>query len=122
MPWYETALVLDPHLEEEGISTKVQQYVDLLTSNGAEDMQMDRRGMRKLAYDIKGKDGDWRTQADYTFILYEAPPSIVRTVEDQLRLDEDVLRFLTIRHDTLPPSDEEESSDDSDNPIADEEE
>ena len=121
MPWYETALVLDPHLEEEGISTKVQQYVDLLTSNGAEDMQMDRRGMRKLAYDIKGKDGEWRTQADYTFILYEAPPSIVRTVEEQLRLDEDVLRFLTVRHETLPPSNEE-SSDDSDNPIADEEE
>ena len=60
MPWYETALVLDPQLEEEGLNERVQRYVDMLTENGAQDLRVDRRGVRKLAYDIKGKDNEWR--------------------------------------------------------------
>ncbi len=104
MPWYETALVLDPLLEEEGLNERVQRYVDMLTENGAQDLRVDRRGVRKLAYNIKGKDNEWRTQADYTFVLYDAPTSVVKPVEEQLRLDEEVLRFLTVRHDALPPN------------------
>ena len=104
MPWYETTLVLDPLLEEEGLNERVQRYVDMLTENGAQDLRVDRRGVRKLAYNIKGKDNEWRTQADYTFVLYDAPTSVVKPVEEQLRLDEEVLRFLTVRHDALPPN------------------
>jgi len=104
MPYYETALVLDPHLEEEGTAQRIQRYVDLLTEKGARDLREDRRGMRKLAYNIKGKDGEWRTQADYTFLLYTAPPECISEVEAELRLDEDVLRYMTIRHDKELPA------------------
>ena len=102
--YYETALVIDPRLEEEGISKRVQLYTDLLKENGAFELRFDRRGMRKLAYDIKGKDGDWRTQGHYTFIMYQAPPEAIAPVESRLRLDEDLLRYMTIRHDKLPPT------------------
>ena len=114
MPMYETALVLDPALEEEGLNERVQRYVDLLTEQGAQDIQQDRRGIRKLAYDIKGKDGEWRSQADYTFFVYDAPPSLVRPVEDLLRLDEDVLRYLTVRYEEAPVVEEEPREEKSD--------
>ena len=108
MPMYETALVLDPALEEEGLNERVQRYVDLLTEHGAQEINQDRRGTRKLAYTIKGKDGEWRTQADYTYFVYDAPPAAVRPVEDQLRLDEDVLRYMTVRYEAEPVPEVEE--------------
>ncbi len=125
MSWYETALVLDPRLEEDGINKRVQRYTDVLTENGATDLRIDRRGMRKLAYNIKGKDGEWRTQADYTFVLYQAPPTTSKEVERQLRLDEDVLRYLTVRYEKLPPTekphDDESDTDDADGSVGEEE-
>jgi len=103
MHYYELALVLDPQLEEEALTKRVQRYVDLLTQRGATDIRLDRRGLRKLAYNIKGKDGAWRTQADYSFIVYQGPGTIVAPVEADLRLDEDVIRYMTVRYDQVPP-------------------
>ncbi len=104
MPLYETTLVIDSLLEETAITEKVQKYVELVTKAGAVDLQLDRRGVRKLAYDIKGKDGQWRTQADYTFLFYEAPGTAVSILEKQLLLDEDMLRTMTVRYDRMPPA------------------
>jgi small subunit ribosomal protein S6 len=104
MPLYETTLVIDSLLEESALTARVQKYVDLVTQAGAVDLQVDRRGIRKLAYNIKGKDGQWRTQADYSFVFYEAPGTAVNTLETQLRLDEDILRTMTVRYDRMPPA------------------
>lgn len=104
MPLYETTLVIDSLLEEKAIAEKVQKYVDLVTQAGAVDMQVDKRGVRKLAYDIKGKDGQLRTQADYTFLFYEAPGTAIKVLETQLLLDEDLLRTMTVRYDRMPPA------------------
>jgi len=103
MTYYETTLVVDSILEESATKEKIQHYVDLFVEHGAEILQVDHRGVRKLAYDIKGKDGTWRSQADYTFIYYNAPGSAVAPVEALMKLDEDVLRFMTVRPRYEPP-------------------
>ena len=97
MTLYETTLVIDSQLDENAIEEKVKSYIDLLVQNGAEIAAVDRRKVRKMAYDIKGKDGSWRSQADYTFILYRAPGTAVAPVEGLMKLDEDVLRYMTIK-------------------------
>ncbi len=102
--YYETTFLIDPQLEEPEISKRLQLYVDILKEAGAFEFRVDRRGTRKLAYDIKGKEGDWRTQGDYAFVMYQGPGTCIEAVEARLRLDEDVLRFMTIRHDKLPPT------------------
>ena len=107
MPLYETTLVIDSTLEESVVAEKVQKTVELLTASGATDIRPDRRGVRRLAYDIKGKDGQMRPQADYTFLFYRAPGSAVGTLEAQLRLDEDVLRYMTVRYDYEPSAAQE---------------
>jgi len=111
MPLYETTVVIDSTLEESAITEKLQRFVELLTQAGATEMKQNRKGVRKLAYTIKGKDGQWRVQADYTFIFYEAPGSAVKAIESQLRIDEDVLRYMTVRYDHEPPSYQELDSD-----------
>ncbi len=97
MAYYETTLVVDTVLEESAIKEKVQHYVTELIGHGAKILEVDHRGVRKLAYDIKGKDGTWRNQADYTFIHYDAPGNAITPVEALLKLDEDILRFMTVR-------------------------
>ena len=97
MTLYETTVVVDSQLEDDAVRGKVDHYVNLLVEQGAEIVNLDRRGVRKLAYDIKGKDGAWRNQADYTFILFEAPGTAISPIEALLRLDEDILRFMTVR-------------------------
>lgn len=104
MPLYETTVVINSTLEESVIDERIQKIADLLTQSGAKDIRPDRRGVRRLAYSIRGKDGQWRTQADYTFLFYEAPGTAVRTLESQLRIDEDVLRYMTVRYDHEPPA------------------
>jgi small subunit ribosomal protein S6 len=110
---YELSLVIDSQLEEKAISELRSRYIVLLEENGATIINIDHRGIRKLAYDIQGKDRAWRNQADYTFIQFEAPPTVVVPVEELLRLDEDVLRFMTIRPRHTPmamPSPEEQQA------------
>ena len=97
MTYYETTLVVDSMLDEPALKAKVQHYLDEFVDHGAEILHLDHRGVRKLAYDIKGKDGAWRSQADYTFIHYIAPGTAVSPVEALMKLDEDVLRFMTVR-------------------------
>jgi small subunit ribosomal protein S6 len=110
---YELSLVIDSQLEEKAISELRARYIALLEENGATIINIDHRGIRKLAYDIQGKDRAWRNQADYTFIQFEAPPTVVVPVEELLRLDEDVLRYMTIRPRHTPmamPSPEEQQA------------
>ena len=104
MPLYETTVVIDSTLEESLVNEKVQGIVNLLTEAGACDIRQDRRGARRLAYEIKGKDGQMRAQADYTFLFYEAPGGAVKELETHLRLDEDILRFMTVRYEHIPPA------------------
>lgn len=111
VPLYEATVVIDSTLEESVIEQKIKKITDLLTESGAKDIRPERRGVRKLAYSIKGKDGQKRTQADYTFFLFDAPGTAVRAVESQLRIDEDVLRYMTIRYDRLPVTPEGQAAD-----------
>ena len=114
MTLYETTLVIDSQLDENATEEKIKHYIDLLVQNGAEIAAVDRRKVRKMAYDIKGKDGTWRSQADYTFILYHAPGDAVAPVEALMKLDEDVLRFMTVKPRVEPDVSTYGTSSDSD--------
>jgi ribosomal protein S6 len=63
-----------------------------LTALGAEVAKLDNWGKRRLAYDI-------RKQREGTYAVFEvnAEPSMVKEFERQLRLNENVLRFLSTR-------------------------
>ncbi|MCB9496172.1 MAG: 30S ribosomal protein S6 [Fibrobacteria bacterium] len=99
---YETVVLVDANQEDAAIEASVQKFQDMLAGNG-EIVRVDRWGKRKIAYEIDGK-----SHADYTVYYYHlANGKFVTEFERQLRLDESIIRFLTVVDNPigLPPLD-----------------
>jgi small subunit ribosomal protein S6 len=94
---YETGLIFDPTLEEAGFDEQIKKVTDIIESNSGKIENIDRWGIRKLAYLIKKK-----SQGFYTFIYYNSPPEVPQLLEKMLRINENCLRFMTIVPDYLP--------------------
>jgi small subunit ribosomal protein S6 len=91
MQQYETVIILTPLLSVETAKEVVAKFSKILTDNGAEIIQEDNWGLRKLAYPIEKK-----TTGYYHLTEYKAPGEVINKLEIELRRDERVMRFLTI--------------------------
>ncbi len=92
MKHYELLFVVKPTLTEEEVQGRLEFFKDVLTKNGAEIKIVDEMGVRKLAYEIE------KAERGYYFVIYFiAPPAAMEEVLRNLRLDENVLRFLNIK-------------------------
>ncbi len=94
MNQYETVFILNPVLSDEQIKEAVKKYEDFLTSNGAEIVNKEDWGLRKLAYSIEGKKSGF-----YQLMEYKVDGQHIDPLETMFRRDERVMRFLTIRLD-----------------------
>ncbi|MBE6338665.1 MAG: 30S ribosomal protein S6 [Lentimicrobiaceae bacterium] len=94
MNQYETVFILTPVLSDEQMKEAVKKFEDILTNNGAEIVFEDFWGMRKLAYPIQKKSSGF-----YQLIEFKAEGNVIETVETELKRDERVLRFLTVKLD-----------------------
>ena len=88
---YEIVFVVRPDLADEDRSTKVEQIHSLITENGGELGKVEDWGKRVLAYEIRHN-----TEGYYGLAEFRLPPSSVRTVEDRLNIDEEILRYQII--------------------------
>jgi small subunit ribosomal protein S6 len=91
MQQYEIVIVLTPLLSDETAKEAIAKYSKVLTDGGAEIVQEDNWGLRKLAYPIQKK-----TTGYYHLTEFKAPGELINKLEVELRRDERVLRFLTI--------------------------
>jgi len=108
---YEMTIVVDSQIQEDGLAETVKRYEDLITSNDAKIFNVDRWGMRKLAYDINKQQ-----QGNYTLFQFEADPKIIHDLDRACRLDEAVLRHLIISSpEGFEPEPEEPEADDDQN-------
>ena len=103
---YETMYILRPDLGEEQVEQAVTKYQNLLRDQGAEEIQIQNRGKRRLAYEIKKhRDGI------YIQLNYSAPATAIAPFERAMRLSEEVIRYLTIKQEIeeeKPPKEEKE--------------
>ncbi|QIR39255.1 30S ribosomal protein S6 [Tolypothrix sp. PCC 7910] len=91
---YETMFILRPDLGDEQVEQAITKYQNLLKEHGAEDIQIQNRGKRRLAYEIqKQRDGI------YIQFNYTGPGTAIAPVERAMRLSEEVIRYLTIKQD-----------------------
>lgn len=91
MQQYETVVVLTPLLSEESAKEVIAKFVKIIKDNGAEIVQEDNWGLKKLAYPIQKK-----TTGYYHLTEFRAPGDLINKLEIEYRRDERVLRFLTI--------------------------
>ena len=72
----------------------VAKFKKLLTDNGAEILNEEAWGLKKMAYAIQKKSTGF-----YCLIEFKAEPTIVNTLEIGYRRDEKVIRFMTVKLD-----------------------
>lgn len=91
---YEMMLVLDPEMSKEHIDVFLTKIKQLLSDRGAEVLKVEEWGVNTLAYEIKKK------KKGYYILLYlRGNSALVAEIEKNLRLMEEVLRYLTVKRD-----------------------
>ncbi len=93
---YETVFILTPVLSEDQIKETVDKFRKFITDNEGEIVYEESWGIRKLAYPIQHK-----TTGYYHLFEFKAAPELIENFEIQLRRDERVIRFLTVKLDKL---------------------
>ncbi|MBW2618640.1 MAG: 30S ribosomal protein S6 [Deltaproteobacteria bacterium] len=93
MRHYETLFIVNPDLSEEDHAQTVERYQDILTSQGATPLLLtDDWGRRRLAYEINGF-----SKGNYVLFEHTASSEVITEMERNMRLDDKVLRFLTVK-------------------------
>ncbi len=91
---YETVFILTPVLSDAQMKEAVDKFKDLLVGEGAEIVNEENWGLRKLAYPIQKKSTGF-----YQLLEFKANPAVIAKLEVNFRRDERVIRFLTFRQD-----------------------
>src|SRR6056297_1539635 len=91
---YETVFILTPVLSEAQMKEAVQKFKDLLKDHNAELVHEEHWGLKKLAYPIQKKSTGF-----YHLFEYKADGDIIESLETEMKRDERMLRFLTVKLD-----------------------
>jgi len=91
---YESVFILTPVLSDSQMKDTADKFVKLLKDNGAEIVNQESWGLKKLAYTIQHKNTGF-----YHLVEFAAEPSLINTLEIEYKRDEKVLRFLTTKLD-----------------------
>ena len=94
MNQYETVFILTPVLSDDQMKETVAKFKKLLTDNGAEILNEETWGLKKLAYAIQKKSTGF-----YCLLEFKGEPTIVKTLATGFRRDEKVIRYQTVRLD-----------------------
>ena len=92
---YENLVIVKPTLTAEEIQASVKAIEEIITSNGGEIKATNAMGMRKLAYPIEKNERGY-----YHVIYYTIAPSAISEIERRFRINEELLRFVTIKYNT----------------------
>ncbi|WP_018126878.1 30S ribosomal protein S6 [Balneola vulgaris] len=92
--YYEFTYIINPVLDEDKFAAVVDRVNKLIESNGGEIEEVDEWGLRKLAYEIDKKGTGY-----YVNMYFSAPVEAIAPIERNLRIDDDVLRYLTLKYD-----------------------
>ena len=91
---YETVFILTPVLSDAQMKEAVEKFKGILTAEGAEIVNEENWGMRKLAYPIEKKSTGF-----YVLIEFNAEPTVIEQLEVNFRRDERVIRYITVKLD-----------------------
>ena len=89
MKQYELVIVISPEIDQENTDKIVDNISELIKSNEGTIEDLDRWGIRKLAYPI-----DKFREGNYISSLVNIDPSKINAIEGNIRGNEDVIRHL----------------------------
>ena len=94
MNQYETVFILTPVLSDVQVKEAVEKFKGILVAEGAEIINEENWGMKKLAYQIEKKSTGF-----YQLLEFKAEPTVIDKLELNFRRDERVIRYITVKLD-----------------------
>jgi small subunit ribosomal protein S6 len=87
---YEILIIIDSRPSDEEAAALLTQLGEQIKTLGAEVSKVENWGKRRLSYEIRKQ-----REGTYAVVEVSAEPSTIKEFERQLRLNENVLRFLS---------------------------
>ena len=97
MAYYESIYIVRPDITADQVEQMVARFGGLIETNGGKVLSSELWGRRDLAYPVKKT-----SKGFYIFQVLEGTGPMVRGVESQLRISEDVLKFIHVKVDNPP--------------------
>jgi small subunit ribosomal protein S6 len=96
MPLYEHVFLARQDLAQAQVDALAENATKILTDNGGKVVKTENWGLKSLAYKIAKN-----RKAHFVMLDVDAPPPALAELERQTNINEDVIRFMTIRVDAL---------------------
>ncbi|MGH9389846.1 MAG: 30S ribosomal protein S6, partial [Vicinamibacteria bacterium] len=94
MERYETIVIASPLVTDEDMNQVISNLEHVIADGGGNVIRVDRWGKRRMAYRIKKFE-----EGHYALIFYEASGDLIREVERRIRIDDRLIRFMTVHVD-----------------------
>jgi small subunit ribosomal protein S6 len=96
MPLYESVVIARQDIATTQVDTLADELTNIITEGGGKITKRELWGLRSLTYRIKKN-----RKGHYVFFNIDAPPAAINEYERRMRINEDVLRYLTVRVEAL---------------------
>lgn len=93
MEIYESLFIIRPSLSDEETSALIDKMKGVAEKTGAQFMKAENLGKKKLAYEVRRE-----RKGTYAHFYFKAPNNTVGELERAYRLEDNVIKFLTIHH------------------------
>ena len=98
MSLYESTFIIRHDMSTQQVEQMAEAFTDIIKNNGGEVTKTEHWGLKTLAYRIKKN-----RKGHYVYFNIDAPSEAMQELERNMRLSEDVLRYLTVRVDEHDP-------------------
>jgi len=96
LPYYESVFIARPDITAAQVEALTDDIKSIIDSNGGTVTKVEYWGLKTLSYRIKKN-----RKGHYSMLNLDAPIAAIGELERNLRINEDILRFMTVRVDTL---------------------
>ena len=88
---YESVIIINPSVDEQGMKALIAKFSDLINANGKLET-VEELGKKKLAYEIKKN-----SEGIYVVLTFEAKPELIAELERNYRIEDKVMKFITVK-------------------------
>jgi small subunit ribosomal protein S6 len=101
---YESLFIVQPNATDEEVQSVVQGVESIVTQEGGAILVKDIWGKRRLSYEVKKFN-----EGIYVLLRYQCPGALIKKLESHLKLNDEVIRYITVYFDekTLRLEDEQ---------------
>ena len=93
MSKYESIIIVNPNVDEEGLKSLEERFTGLINENGKVE-SVENMGKKKLAYEIKKFN-----EGTYLLFNFESKPSAIAEIERVYRITDEILKHIVVKKD-----------------------